>query len=83
MQGEVVVALVGGAAIVTSTSITSLLSYLAAREARRQVTPSNGVPTAHMIEELKSDMKGIKTDLQYHVTVQHGRGPIEDQKETP
>jgi len=46
---------------------------------KKQVTPSNGVPTAKMIEELKSDVRGIKTDLQYHIVVQHGRAPIKDE----
>lgn len=62
---------------------TKVVSDLAA--IRRQVTPSNGVPTAEIIEAVKaevsalrSDLGSVKDDVQYHVTVQHGRGPTQD-----
>lgn len=81
MSDGVIVAIVGGAALVFANTTTSLLSYLAAREARRQLTPSNGTRTAQMVEETHKKIDEVKQDLSYHVTVQHGRGPIP--KESP
>lgn len=80
MTDGTIIALIGGGALVLANTTTSLLSFLAAREARRQVTPSNGTRVAQMVEETHEQIKEVKTDLQYHVTVQHGRGPIQDEE---
>lgn len=49
------------------------------RAIRKQVTPSNGVPSAEILEQVQREVRSLRDDMQYHVTVQHGRGPTEDQ----
>jgi hypothetical protein len=65
-----------------------------------QVTPSNGTPTAKIVEQIqaelrelrkadeaathsrgaiRSDLRAVKDDIAYHITVQHGRGPVADE----
>lgn len=70
---SIVVAIIGG-----SVGMSKVLADLA--KVKKQVTPSNGVPTAEMVEGLKKDVRQIKQDLSYHVTVQHGRGPVSDEE---
>jgi hypothetical protein len=52
-----------------------------ADEIKRQVTPSNGEATAAIVEAIRTDVRSVKDDLAYHVTVQHGRGPLRDHEE--
>lgn len=79
MSDVVVVALIG-AVPATLAAGASAINILKSRRIEHQVTPSNGTPTAAMIEALQKDLRGVKDDLQYHVTVQHGRGPVDDNK---
>lgn len=43
---------------------------------KKQLRPSNGHKLSEIIEKTQSDVETLKTDLAYHVSVQHGRGPI-------
>lgn len=65
----------------TIAAVGTIMSVRRSKRIEHQVTPSNGTPTAAMVEQLQADLQSVKQDLQYHVTVQHGRGPIP--KETP
>jgi hypothetical protein len=50
---------------------------------KRQLKPSNGKTLAQTIERTQRDVQQVKTDLAYHISVQHGRGPIPEPLEEP
>ena len=62
--------------VAVPATIAALAAWRAARGTKKQTTPSNGMLLSKMIEETRGDVLQVKEDLSYHVTVQHGRGPI-------
>ena len=64
----------------TIAAVAACIAGVAARRAARatnqQTTPGNGMLLSKMIEETREDVHQLKNDLSYHITVQHGRGPI-------
>lgn len=83
-----IVAIIGAVGLVAANLILGWFTFKAAGETRKQVTPSNGTRTAEMVEQLAAnfdglttDFRDLKDDFRYHVTVQHGRGPIYDEED--
>jgi hypothetical protein len=85
MAVEPVAVAVVGAIPATIAALAALVQARSlnrkADQIKEQVTPSNGTPTAKIIEELQADLRAVKDDVAYHVTVQHGRGPLQDREE--
>ena len=63
--------------------IAGLAAWRAARATKEQTTPGNGMLLSKMVEETRGDVRQVKNDLSYHVTVQHGRGPVPTQFDPP
>lgn len=60
---------------------SSLQSKRATEAMKEQLVPSNGKRLAEIIEKTERDVREVKDDLAYHISVQHGRGPIPQEVE--
>ncbi len=64
-------------------TIGALAAWRAAAAARRQTRPFNGATLTETVEKTQRDVAQLKQDLQYHIVVQHGRGPVPAEEVTP